>query len=476
MSQTRRAFLRSVGAVGAALPLARMLAAEEAHAQQGAGPLRFVGVYHPHGATSPLYLRRAGETDTRFDLRTPGSVLAPFDDAATYGRSFKDRLLVLEGIDLASAIRAGATGHSAPSSILTGWGGDPSGPSLDQYLAVDRGLGAMTPVTSLVLGVGTASSQRDDCISFASNGAPLTKLAEPHLVFERVFASLVSAEDPAARRALESRQRAERSVLDFVRGDLARLSRRLGPTERAKLDQHATSLRELEKRVDALTQTMGGAACTVPSRPAELPRSRSYNGGEPYFEEITNLHVDLLAQALACDQTRFASLWLADLSRGAGAGTGLDVPEDVHNDIAHTYSAPRAPHYGSGAPGDPATWARLGVQNLYSYGKVARLLQRLHERGILDDTIVLVASDMGDPAAHSSRNVPMLLAGGGGLRAGWTMGRRVAVQDDCPPDRYYCDSPTLVPHNKVLLSIARAFGATELTQFGDPALEGGTLW
>jgi hypothetical protein len=148
----------------------------------------------------------------------------------------------------------------------------------------------------------------------------------------------------------------------------------------------------------------------------------------------------------------------------------------VHNDIAHTYSAPRAPHYGSGAPGDPATWARLGVQNLYSYSKVARLLQRLNERGILDDTIVLVASDMGDPAAHSSRNVPMLLAGGGGLRAGWTMGRRLAVRDDCPPDRYYCDPPTLVPHNKVLLSIARAFGATDLMKFGDPELEGGTLW
>ena len=78
MSQTRRAFLRSVGAVGAALPFARLLAAEAAHAQQAMGPLRFVGVYHPHGATSPLYLRRAGETDTAFDLRAPGSVLAPF--------------------------------------------------------------------------------------------------------------------------------------------------------------------------------------------------------------------------------------------------------------------------------------------------------------------------------------------------------------------------------------------------------------
>lgn len=475
--RTRRAFLRSLGWAAAAVPFSRVLAHDVAHAQTGMGPLRFVGVYHPHGVSSPLYLRRAGETDTQLDLTAPDSVLAPFDDAATYGRSFRDRLLVLEGIDLASAIRAGATGHSAPSSILTGWGGDPRGPSLDQYLAVDRGLGASTPLTSLVLGVGTASSQRDECISYANNGAPLTKLSEPEDVFDRVFSSLVSAEDPALRAALESRQRAQRSVLDFVKGDLSRLSARLSPVEKAKLDQHTTSIRELEKRVDALTMGGGGGACTVPPAPPAFPRSRSYNGGEPYFEEITNLQVDLLAQALACDRTRFATLWLADLSRGAAANTGLTgVPDDCHNDWAHTYSGPRGPHYGGGATmGDRATWLRLGVQNRYSYGKVARLLQRLSERGILDDTIVLVSSDMGDPAAHSSRNVPMLLAGGGGLRAGWTMGRRLALRDDCPPDRWYCDPPALVPHNQVLTSIARAFGAADLDHFGDPEVERGTL-
>lgn len=474
---TRRRFLRTLGSGAAAIPFARLLASDVAHAQTGMGPQRFVGVYHPHGASSPLYLRRPGATDTQLDLGAPDSVLAPFGDAATYGRSFEDRLLVLEGIDLASAIRAGATGHSAPSSILTGWGGDPRGPSLDQYLAVDRGLGARTPLTSLVLGVGSASSQRDECISYASNGAPLTKIAEPADVFERVFAGLASAEDPTIRAALESRQRAKRSVLDFIKGDLARLAPRLSPTEKAKLDQHTTSIRELEKRVDALTDTASGQMCVLPGTPPTFERTRSYNGGEPNFEAITNLQVDLLAQALACDRTRFATLWLADLSRGAAANTGLTgVPDDCHNDWAHTYSGPRGPHYGGGASaGEPDTWRRLGLQNRYSYGKVARLLQRLHERGILDDTVVLVSSDMGDPAAHSSRNVPMILAGGGGLRAGWTMGRRLALRDDCPPDRWYCDPPALVPHNQVLTSIARAFGDTALDHFGDPEVEGGTL-
>lgn len=473
---TRRQFLRALGASAAAFPLANMLSHSVARAAAGAGPQRFIGVYHPHGATSPLYRMRAGETVSNYDLSYPDCVLSPFDDAATYGRSFKDRLIILEGVDLAAAIRSGSEGHSAPGSILTGWGGAPRGPSIDQYLAVDRGLGQATPLTSLVLGVGSTGTSGDECISFSTSGAPLSKIVQPQRTFDVAFASVLAQQDPAALAALQSQQRAKLSVLDFIKGDLGRMQRRLAGPEKAKLDQHLTSIRELEKAAMALTQTStAGGACVLPARPPAFARYQSYNGGEPFFEEITNLQVDLLAQAMACDVTRFATLWLADLSRGAAAPAGLpELPDDVHTDVAHTYSGPRGSHYGDGgAPGDPETWKRLGKQIRYSYGKVARLMMRLAEHGVLEEVVLLIASDMGDPSAHTSRNVPLLLAGGGAPSL--QMGRRIKVNDDCPPERWWCDAPTLVPHNKVLVSIAQAFGQADVTTFGNPELESGPL-
>ncbi|MFO0728873.1 MAG: DUF1552 domain-containing protein [Myxococcota bacterium] len=473
---TRRQFLKAIGASAAAAPIAQLLSHTVARADTGMGPQRFIALYHPHGAASPFFRMQTGETETQYDLSYADCVLSPFDDAATYGRSFKDRLIPIEGVDLASAVKGGSEGHSAPSSILTGWSGTPRGPSIDQFLAVDRGLGMSTPLTSLILAVGSGGTSNDECISFSSNGAPLSKIAQPQRTFDVAFASVLAQQDPNALAALQSQQRSKRSVLDFIKGDTARLSARLSGSERAKLDQHLSAIRELEKAVDALTQmTTGGAACVLPARPSAFDSYLSYNGGEPFFEAITNLQIDLLAQAMACDVTRFASLWMADLSRGAAAPAGLpDLPDDVHSDVAHTYDGPRGSHYGDGgAPGNPATWRKLGEQNRYSYGKAARLLQRLNEHGILDQTVLFMSSDMGDPAAHTSKNVPILLAGGGA--PSWRMGRRIKVRDDCPPDRWYCDMPTLVPHNQILVSIAQAFGLTDVTTFGNPELGSGGL-
>jgi hypothetical protein len=103
-----------------------------------------------------------------------------------------------------------------------------------------------------------------------------------------------------------------------------------------------------------------------------------------------------------------------------------------------------------------AASVRLGRLNRYYYAKLARLLQRLDVGGVLDSTLVLAGSDMGDPAAHSTRNIPLVLAGGANGRL--TMGRRLVAGSDCPPGNPYCASPTLTPHNRVLVSIAKLFG------------------
>lgn len=416
----RRTFLAALGLSGASIAWANTASAE------AGPPRRFIGVFTPHGRAHELW-----QPGPAFDLTYEGCILKPFDDAETFGESFRDRLLVLDGVDLAAGIEVGTVGHEASRVILTGSGADGKNPSLDQYLAVDQGLGASTAHTSLVLGVGYEGSEIGFNISYATGGTPIPKLIDPAKVFDELFGAALTGERADALRA---RRALEMSVLDVVSRDLGSLSRRAPRSERVKLEQHTTALREIEKRLNRKPPR-----CAIPDTPPAFQKLRAYGGGERSFDEITKLQTDLLARAIACDLTRFATLYLADLSR-----TGLDptLPPDVHAEVAHRYSAK-----DGNRPGDPATWRSLARQNRYSYSQVARLLQRLSEAGVLDDTLVYVSSDMGDPARHSSRDVPTLIAGGG---SAFPLGRYVDLRE--------AKGGALFPNNRILVSLCNAFG------------------
>ena len=474
-SRHRRTFLRGAGATLAALPFVRLV--ENSYAQDmGEAPAqRFIGVYHPHGIAAELFTMRDGETETSFELAYPDSPLQPFDDPATYGTSFKDKIVVIEGVDLLSDTNA----HNSAGTILTGSrivngdGGLPLNSSLDQFLAVEHKLGDPTLVTSVALAVGNKALSARETLSFGAGGIPLSKIIDPALAFDFLFRRSIVGTDPAAEAEAERQRKLKLSLVDFVNGDVKRLRARVGQFEQYKLDQHLDALRALEKKYQALPD---GGACAIPERPGAFPALERYTGGEPYFDAITDLHIDLLALAMGCDITRFATLALADLSY---AGNPLGLPEDNHAGVAHTYSA--SPIGSSGNPvgdGDPASWQRLATFNKYCYGKVARLLQRLNESGVLDSTLIYSSSEMGNPAAHSTRNVPTLLAGGanGAIR----MGRRLKFRTDCPLGTD-CDPKgdeyETMPNNRLLVSIAQAFGV-DVEYYGEQppaAYLGGTL-
>ena len=462
-TRSRRAFLRGLGTGVAALPFLRVVEQSYARAAGEELPQRFIGIYHPHGIAAEHFTMRESDTETSFDLGYEDCPLQPFDDADTYGKSFKDKIIAIEGIDLLSD----TNGHNSAGTILTGSrivdgaGGRPESSSLDQFLAVEQGLGDATLVTSVALAVGNKELSARETLSFGAGGAPLSKIIDPVLAFDFLFKQALVGSDPAALAAAERQRRLGQSLIDFVNDDVKRLKARVGPFQEQKLDQHLDALRSLEKKYQALGST---SDCPLPTRPTSFPALERYNGGEPYFDAITDLHVELLALALGCDITRFATLVMADLSY---ADNPLGLPADNHGGMAHTYSA--SPLGYEGHPvgdGDPTTWKPLAKFNRYAYGKVARLMQRLDESGILDSTLLYVSSDMGNPAAHSTRNVPTLLAGGanGKLR----MGRRLKFRTDCPLgtdcDKTGSDYETQ-PNNRVLVSIARAFGA-ELDAFG----------
>jgi uncharacterized protein DUF1552 len=470
---SRRRFLAALGATG-------VLAGSRALGDPGGaalkrGPLRLIAVYTPHGRAHELWQPRAG-----FDLRFEDSILRPFDDAAIHGRSFRDRLLVLDGLDLSAGIAVGTSGHDGPRVILTGSGADGTNASLDQYLAVERGLGAETLHTSIVLGIGNDQPEIGSSISYGPGGTPIPKWIDPAHTFGELFGAPLAG---AQREEIERQRRLGRSVLDVVRADLARLAARAPMSERTKLEQHQSALRDIEKRLAGVERS---CAPPVPPDRARFPHVRSYDGGARYLDAITDLQVDLLARAIACDLTRFATLFLGDLSR---THMFPELPDDVHSDVAHRYDA-----RGDKRAGTPASWQALAIQNRYSYGKVARLLARLDEAGVLEDTIVYVSGDMGDPARHSSRSVPTILAGGCGGH--FKMGRYIDLRrgpsadgtSAAPAAAWSKPDATSaapaaawseegVPHNRVLVSICQAFGV-ETQRFGhavDPRIVTGRL-
>lgn len=473
MFPARRSFLRAVGAGFASFPFMRTLEDSVAHAAGESPPLRFLTMYHPHGIAAESWAMRGSDTENNFDLTftepLSGAVcpLEPLD-------RHKSRLLIIEGIDLLS----NAFGHDSAGTILTGSRINSSlqrtgNSSLDQFLAVEQGLGMSTRVTSIELAVGTDNAVPGETLSFGAGGVPLPKIIDPVQAFDRLFGSLVLSDDPATRAAALRNQRLGKTLVDFLNADARRLKARLAPTEQRKLDQHMTALADLEKQLAPMSMSGTGAALACPSgvpfpmRPAasKWAKLKRYYGGEPHFDAISDAHIDLVGLAFACDITRFATLLLGDLSY---EGNPLDLPPDNHGNVAHTYDC--SPVGSNGNPigsGTPATWAVLAKFNRYAYGKVARMMDRLTEYGVAGSTLVYASSEMGNPALHSTRNVPTVLAGG--VNGKFRMGRRLKAPPDCSSANLSCKPGDAAfngtANNHLLVSIARAFGVA-IDSFG----------
>jgi hypothetical protein len=467
-STHRRSFLKAIGTGLATLPFYKPLEHAYAQSMGESLPLKFIGICQPHGIAAEHYAMRPTDSENAFDLRYENCPLAPFDDPQTYGRSWKDRILVIEGLDLGSNVN----GHDSAATILTGsaiTNKKPQNLSLDQYLAVERGLGAYTRVTSVALAVGDPDLNSEFCISYGAGGMPLSKIIDPVESLNMLFRGVVVGDDPLAIARAERQRRLGKSLIDFVRGDLKRMRARLASEERQKLEQHLDALRDVEKQLEA--PSAASAGCAVPGRPEAFPVVSRAEGGAPFFDAITNLQIEILAQAIACDITRFATLYLADLSF---AGNPLGLPADNHADVAHRY---RGTGIGSGKmiEGEPSTWTPVTAINTYSFSKTALLMQRLSELGVLDSTLIYTSGSMGDPSQHSPMNVPTVLAGGANGK--FRMGRRLKLREDCaratldfalpwsPACQDRSTDDARVFNNKLLVSIAQAFGV-QVDRFG----------
>ncbi len=416
---SRRGFLASLGLTAVAAPFVRMVTdVPRARAAAGATAKRLVVVFTPNG-TIPARWRPTGSGAT-FSFPA-GSILEPL-------AAQRERLIVIDGLEF-----VGATNHEGGmAAMLTGSGDAASasrGMSVDQYVAA--AIGGATRLRSLELGVETSAwgGSVQTRMSYSGAGQYAPPDDSPRSVYARLYGD---AAPGGADATLARRQ----SVLDAIKGDLGELRTRLGTEEAHKLDQHLTSLRELERG-------LGGGTCsggmTVPDVPIHDNAS---------FPIIGKAQMDLLVAALACGATNVASLqWAHTVSPHVLTWAGVS---DAHHALSHMDDGNAA-----GVAAFVAAERWFASQFGYLVDKLAATPDPAGGT-LLDSTLVVWAKEMGDSRAHVCTDVPFVLAGGGAFT----------------PGRYLRTGGA--SHARLLVSICQAMGLSTTT-FGNPQTGSGPL-
>jgi hypothetical protein len=393
---SRRTFLRGVG-VTLSLPLLEsMIPAATLLGQTAAKPrTRFGAIYFPHGAIMDKWTPAA--EGAGFEL-TP--ILQPL-------KPFYDQITVISDLRHANAYGSGATANHnrSAAAYLSGAfaqvGAQPSlGITVDQIAA--QKIGQDTPLPSLELtiedaslncGDGLSCSYRDT-ISWQGPHAPLPMQNNPQVVFERLFGDGNTADQRKTRRAQSI------SLLDSVVGEAAALQRKLPASDRSRLDQYLTDVREIERRVQKAGQQLSDDL-PVPPAPTGVPRD---------VEEHIKLMYDLQVLAWQAEITSVSTfLMCKELS-------GATYPKSGIRDAFHTLS-----HHSNVKD----NIERFAVLNAYHVGLFSYFLEKLRstpdgDGTLLDHSLVLYGSGMSDGNQHNHTDLPIVIAGGasGRLKGG----------------------------------------------------------
>ena len=398
----------------------------------GGLPRRMAFVYVPNGANMPDWT--PAKTGKDFDLPR---ILEPL-------KEHREDLMVLSGLmqDKGRPNGDGAGDHArASASYLTAaqprktQGADIKvGVSIDQFTA--QRLKNDTRFPSLEIGCdrGQNSGNCDSgysCaysfnISWKTESTPLPPETNPRQVFSRLFGNGLGGEveERSAKQSLY-----HKSLLDFVMDDARRLQARLGTTDRRKLDEYLTAVRELEQRMDRSERFA-----------AAMPGQQIPHGIPTDNEEHIRMMYDLMALAFQTDSTRVSSFVVAhDGSNRPYPNIGVS---EGHHDLSH---------HG----GDTEKRNKLAKINRFHATLFAGFLARLRSiqegsGNLLDQCMIVYGSGLADPNAHAHDDLPILLAGRGG--GALDPGRHV---------RY-----TATPMANLFLSLADSMGVSA-ERFGD---------
>lgn len=406
----RRRFLRGLGAC-VALPafesLLRFEGASAAAATTGGArlattatgaPLRFAVCYVPNGAIQPAFWPTGEGKDFTF-ART----MEPL-------KELRDQVQILGGLDHlnATAGKDGGGDHARASGVfLTGVrvkktaGADiHAGVSIDQVAA--KYVGHLTRFPSLEL-TCDAVHKSGNCdtgyscayqynISWQSPTTPLAPEPNPRLLFERLFGAGPHGQ---RRAALQARQAQQKSILDFVMDDAHDLDDQLGGRDRQKLDEYLTSVRDVEKRIQA-AESFGQTPDPNLDTPAGVPAG---------YTEYVQLMYDMMLLAFQTDTTRVATFLVANEGSNRSFGP-IGIPEG-HHYLSH--------HMGA-----KDKIEKVCKIDLFYMQQFARFLKKANEikdadgNSLLHNSIILYGSGNSDGNRHTHTNLPVVLAGHGG--------------------------------------------------------------
>jgi hypothetical protein len=427
----RRTFLRGIGATAVALPfLDAMTPALSASAKP---PVRLAFLYVPNGIDM-----------ANWNVPTEGPLPAELPRILKPLEAFRNDMIQLGNLTHNSgrALLDGAGDHGrCAGSYLTGIQVRKSTTDIKASISADQiianEIGHQTRFASLELGMDD-SRQAGDCdsgyscaytnnLAWRSETQPLPPILDPRMLFERLFGTDADLSPEQRDRRLRYR----RSILDFITGDAARLKSDLGPTDRRKLDEYMSSIREVERQLEKAERE---------SIQIDPGMDKPY-GVPPDFGEHFKLMSDMLAIAFQADLTRVATFMLTR------EGTSRSYREigiaDGHHPCTH--------HQGR-----QELMAKVTRINEYHAQQVAGFLQKLKDTpegdsNLLDNSLIVYGAGLSDGNRHTHEDLPTLLIGRGGGAV--QPGRRVIYRRETPMCNFHL---TLMAHMGV-----------QMEQFGD---------
>ena len=388
----RRAMLRGIGATLALPLLDAMVPPLTALQRTAAKPItRFGVMYVPNGMVMEQWTPAA--EGASFELTPTLASLAPF----------RDELIVMSNLAcVPTPGRPGGAHAKASTRFLTDISPPTSetwldaGISMDQIIAKETG--ALTQLASLELSTesGETAGACDvgfacpytNTLSWLGPATPLPTENNPRAVFERLFGD--SGSTDAKTRLARIRQ--DRSVLDSVRDEVAHLQGALGAGDRTKLVEYFEAIRDVERRIQK-AEEQSDKEVPVVEHPAGIPAT---------YDEHVKLMCDLQVLAYQVDLTRVVTFMLGREFSGV-TYPQIGVP-DAHHPITHHQQ-------------EVEKIAKVAKINHYHVTQFAYLLEKLHstpdgDGSLLDHTIMMYGTGMGDCNAHDPRNIPLVLAGG----------------------------------------------------------------
>lgn len=370
----RRSMLRGTGGSLMALP------ALEAFAESGSddqSPMRLVCIGINFGMVPQLFF----PTDFGKNyVSTPR--LKPIEH-------LRDDFTIFSGLDHGVNAQGGHGGvHAFLSGVLSknSAGMPEANISLDQKAA--QLIGSKTRYASLQLASG---NDVNHMLSWNASGVAIPPMTDIESIYRLLFQQTPVESNNRTRQRMNS----QRSLLDLVKNDMRSLSMRVGARDRRKLDQYSESVRAVERRIGQAKEWLDRPKADVNYK---LPR----NANQLDFVDRVPLYYDLMSLALQTDSTRVISLALADI--GANYG-GFNITRGYH----------QLTHHGK-VPEYIKELSVIEQFHMEQFGRFLDNLSSMHDgvgHRLLDRTMVLFGSGMGNASSHSNKNLPIILAGGG---------------------------------------------------------------